>query len=62
MTLDWVPLRPERVVEVAYTQVDDRRLRHPAKFVRWRPDRVPASCTLDQLDAPAPVAGAVLSS
>jgi ATP-dependent DNA ligase len=62
MTLDWVPLRPERVVEVSYTQVDDRRLRHPAKLVRWRPDREPQSCRVDQLDAPAPVAAEVLSN
>jgi ATP-dependent DNA ligase len=54
MTLDWVPLRPERVAEVSYTQVDDHRLRHPAKLVRWRPDRDPASCRVDQLDSPPP--------
>lgn len=52
MALDWVPLAAERVCEVAYDQVDGERLRHPARFRRWRPDRVPASCTLDQL-APA---------
>jgi ATP-dependent DNA ligase len=49
MSLDWVPLRPERVVEVGYDQVDGHRLRHPARFRRWRPDREPASCTVDQL-------------
>jgi ATP-dependent DNA ligase len=54
MTLDWVPLRPERVAEVSYTQIDNRRLRHPAKLVRWRPDRDPASCRIDQLDSPPP--------
>jgi ATP-dependent DNA ligase len=52
MALDWVPLAPERVCEVAYDQLDHLRLRHPARFRRWRPDRVPGSCTLDQL-APA---------
>jgi ATP-dependent DNA ligase len=59
MTLDWVPLRPERVAEVSYTQVDGYRLRHPAKFLRWRPDRDPASCLLDQLESP-PISAAVL--
>jgi ATP-dependent DNA ligase len=54
MTLDWVPLAPERVVEVSFTQVDDRRLRYPAKLVRWRPDRDPTSCRIDQLDSPPP--------
>ena len=53
MTQDWVPLRPELVVEVSYDQVDGHRFRHPARFRRWRPDRDPRSCTLDQL-APTP--------
>jgi ATP-dependent DNA ligase len=61
MTLDWLPLRPERVAEVSYTQVDGHRLRHPAKLLRWRPDRDPRSCQVEQLDAPAPVAAEVLS-
>jgi ATP-dependent DNA ligase len=37
------------VCEVAYDQLDGQRFRHPARFLRWRPDREPASCTLDQL-------------
>jgi len=49
MALDWVPLRPERVCEVAHEQLDGWRLRHPARFLRWRPDRDPRSCTLEQL-------------
>lgn len=49
MELDWAPLRPEAVVEVAFTQVDEDRFRHPARLVRWRPDRPPDSCRLDQL-------------
>src|SRR4051812_9318587 len=49
MDLDWVPLRPVRVAEVQYDTVDDDRFRHPARFVRWRPDRDPSSCTFDQL-------------
>jgi ATP-dependent DNA ligase len=54
-----VPLAPERVLEVSYTQVDGHRLRHAAKFVRWRPDREPGSCGLHQL-APPPIAIDVL--
>ncbi|MFL5830489.1 MAG: ATP-dependent DNA ligase [Solirubrobacteraceae bacterium] len=61
MTLDWTPLRPERVVEVSYTQLDGYRLRHPAKLVRWRPDRDPDSCRIEQLDVPAPDVESVLS-
>ncbi|HET8539594.1 MAG TPA: hypothetical protein VFL83_06955 [Anaeromyxobacter sp.] len=34
---------------VAYDRLDGIRLRHPARLVRWRPDRDPGSCTLDQL-------------
>ncbi|MFL5309882.1 MAG: ATP-dependent DNA ligase [Myxococcales bacterium] len=49
MSQDWVPVRPELVCEVAYDQVDASRFRHPARFVRWRPDRDPRSCGLDQL-------------
>jgi ATP-dependent DNA ligase len=49
MDQDWVPLAPELVCEVAYDQVDRHRLRHPARFRRWRPDLDPRACTLAQL-------------
>jgi ATP-dependent DNA ligase len=62
MTVDWVPLAPHRVAEVRYTQVDGYRLRHPAKFARWRPDREPPSCLLEQLDVVEPPAGQVLAA
>jgi ATP-dependent DNA ligase len=48
--LSFVPLRPERVVEVRYDHLEDRRFRHTAQFLRWRPDRDPRSCTYDQLE------------
>ena len=51
MEQDWTPLRPELVCEVAYDQVDDWRFRHPARVLRWRPDRDPRSCALEQLAA-----------
>ena len=50
--LSFVPLRPERVAEVRYNHMDGGRLRHPAQFLRWRPDRDPASCGFDQLERP----------
>ena len=53
MAQDWTPLRPELVCEVAYDQVDERRFRHPARFLRWRPDRDPRSCGFDQLETPS---------
>ena len=48
----WIPVRPERVCEVAYDQMEGARFRHAVKFLRWRPDREPAGCTFDQLDTP----------
>lgn len=54
--LPWVPLRPERVVEVAYEHTEGghpARFRLNPRFVRWRPDREPSSCRYDQLDEPA---------
>jgi len=50
--LTFVPLRPERVVEVRYDHMEGDRFRHTAQFVRWRPDRDPRSCTLRQLEEP----------
>jgi ATP-dependent DNA ligase len=50
--LSFVPLRPERVVEVRYDYMEGPRFRHTAQFVRWRPDRDPASCTYEQLEQP----------
>jgi ATP-dependent DNA ligase len=51
--LGFVSLRPERVAEVAYDQIQgDYRFRHNPRFVRWRPDRTPESCGFDQLDRP----------
>ena len=52
--LSFVPLRPERVVEVRYDYLEGARFRHPPQFVRWRPDRDPASCGYAQLEQPAP--------
>ena len=51
----WYPLRPERVVEVGYDQVEQGRLRHVASLVRWRPDKDPEECTLDDLVTPEPL-------
>lgn len=57
----FVPVRPELVVEVSFDQLEGRRFRHAVQFVRWRPDREPTSCTLDQVErAPAYDLDAVL--
>ncbi len=52
--LSWEPLRAELVCEVAYNHLQEQRFRHAATFRRWRPDRVPESCTYAQLDVPVP--------
>lgn len=50
--LSFVPLRPERVLEVAYDHMEGSRLRHTAQFRHWRPDRDARSCTYAQLEEP----------
>ncbi len=52
---DWVPLRCELVVEVTYENLTSGRFRHPARFVRWRPDKEPNQCDYAQLEHPPPV-------
>lgn len=50
--LSFVPLRPERVIEVKYEHMEGTRFRHLAHFLRWRDDRTPESCTYEQLEQP----------
>lgn len=47
-------LRPELVVEAAYEHMQGTRLRHTARFRRWRPDRHAASCTYEQVAVAVP--------
>ncbi len=51
--VSFVRLRPERVIEVRYDQMEGDRFRHTVQFQRWRPDRDPESCTFAQLEVPA---------
>ena len=46
---EYQPLAPELVVEVGFDQVTGHRIRHGARFKRWRPDKPPAECTFQQL-------------
>ena len=48
----FVRLRPERVVEVKFDQMEGPRFRHTVQFLRWRPDRDPESCLAAQVDRP----------
>jgi ATP-dependent DNA ligase len=47
--LEWIQLRPELVVEVSYDHVSAGRIRHGTKLLRWRDDKAPQDCLLDQL-------------
>jgi len=47
--LVWEGLRPELVVEIAFDHITGHRIRHGAKFLRWREDKPPQDCTIDQL-------------
>jgi len=52
--LSFEPLRPDLVVEAAYEHLQGHRLRHTARFRRWRPDRDARSCTYEQMDVAVP--------
>jgi ATP-dependent DNA ligase len=45
----WQPLKPELVVEVSYDHFSGGRFRHGTQLKRWRPDKSPRQCTMDQL-------------
>jgi len=46
---EWQPLRWELIAEVKYDQVTGQRFRHATRFLRWRPDKAPEQCRMDQL-------------
>jgi ATP-dependent DNA ligase len=46
---EWQPLKPKLVVEVCYDHFSGGRFRHGTRLMRWRPDKAPHQCTLDQL-------------
>jgi ATP-dependent DNA ligase len=46
---EWEPLKPKLVVEVCYDHFSDERFRHGTTLLRWRPDKAPRQCTLDQV-------------
>jgi ATP-dependent DNA ligase len=58
---EWEPLRPELVLEVAYDHFTGGRFRHGTRLVRWRPDKAPEQCTLDQVSRPRRGSFALLS-
>lgn len=46
---EWKAVRPAYVVEVSYDHVSGDRFRHGTKIVRWRPDKKPSQCRMNQL-------------
>jgi ATP-dependent DNA ligase len=46
---EWEQLKPELVVEVAYDHFTGGRFRHGAKFIRWRADKNPRQCAMEQI-------------
>jgi ATP-dependent DNA ligase len=46
---EWQPLKPKLVVEVCYDHFTGDRFRHGTRLMRWRPDKAPKQCTLDQV-------------
>ncbi len=49
--LEWIELRPELVVEVSFDHVSDGRIRHGTRILRWREDKAPRDCRLEQMQA-----------
>jgi ATP-dependent DNA ligase len=49
-TGQWEPVDPKVVVEVAYDHFTGGRFRHGTKLIRWRPDKEPRQCTIDQVE------------
>ncbi|HEX5275593.1 MAG TPA: ATP-dependent DNA ligase [Candidatus Rubrimentiphilum sp.] len=45
----WHPVSPKIVVEVQYDRVTGERFRHGARLLRWRPDKAPRQCTMEQM-------------
>ena len=46
---EWQPLKPKLVVEVGYDHFTGDRFRHGTRLMRWRPDKAPQQCTIDQV-------------
>ena len=46
---EWFPLKPKLVGEFQYDHFSGGRFRHGTKFLRWRPDKKPEQCTMEQI-------------
>jgi ATP-dependent DNA ligase len=54
---EWFPVKPKVVVEVSFDHVTARRFRHATRLLRWRDDKAPRQCTIDQLLDPTERSG-----
>jgi len=48
-SMEWEPLDPKLVVEVGFDHFTGGRFRHGTKFLRWRPEKAPTTCTMQQV-------------
>lgn len=53
-SMEWEPLRPNLVIEVSYDHFTGGRFRHGTRLIRWRPDKAPTQCRLDQVTKSKP--------
>lgn len=58
---EWTPVKPRLVCEVEYDYFSQGRFRHGSKFLRWRPDKDPSQCTMEQV-LPAKAKGKTLKA
>jgi ATP-dependent DNA ligase len=58
---EWQPLKPKLVVEVRFDHVSGGRFRHGTSLLRWRPDKAPRQCTMEQLEQKSSGALALLA-
>jgi ATP-dependent DNA ligase len=58
---EWQPLKPDLVVEVQYDHFTGQRFRHGTKLLRWRPDKDPKTCSMDQVKPSAQTAPAQMN-
>ena len=49
----YIPLKPKLVVEVSADHITGGHMRHGSRFLRWRPDKKPGACSLDQIEPPS---------
>ena len=59
---EWEPLATKLVVEVQYDHFSGGRFRHGTKFLRWRPDKAPRQCTMEQVERESGAALQLLES